>query len=91
MNNKEFQIELAKRLSITQKECSNLMNRYIDEIVDNFANQERELPLFALGTLEVKEKNERLLVNPKTGIKMNIPKKLVLTFKPSSTLKSRYK
>ena len=41
--------------------------------------------------LEVKKKNERVSVNPTTGIRMLVPPKLVLTYKPSSLLKEKLK
>ena len=47
--------------------------------------------LSGFGVLEVKKKNERISVNPTTGIRMLVPPKLVLTYKPSSLLKEKLK
>ena len=43
------------------------------------------------GTFEVKKKLERITVNPATQQRMLIPPKLVLTYKPSITLKEKFK
>ena len=43
------------------------------------------------GTFEVKKKMERISVNPSTQQRMLIPPKLVLTYKPSITLKEKFK
>ena len=42
------------------------------------------------GTFEVKKKMERISVNPSTQQRMLIPPKLVLTYKPSITLKEKF-
>ena len=43
------------------------------------------------GTIEVKKKLERISVNPVTQQRMLIPPKLVLTYKPSITLREKFK
>lgn len=43
------------------------------------------------GSFEVKKKTERIAVNPNTKKRMLIPPKLILTFKPCSLLKDKYK
>jgi len=43
------------------------------------------------GTFEVKKKLERISVNPVTQQRLLIPPKLVLTYKPSVSLKEKFK
>ena len=43
------------------------------------------------GTFEVKKKAERISVNPTTKQRMLVPPKLVLTYKPSTLLKDKFK
>lgn len=43
------------------------------------------------GTFEPRKRNERVMVNPKTGKRMLIPPKIVLGFKVSNVLKSKLK
>jgi DNA-binding protein HU-beta/integration host factor subunit alpha len=47
------------------------------------------IPTF--GTFEVKKKLERVMVNPSTGLRMLVPPKLVLNFKPNISWKERIK
>lgn len=50
-------------------------------------NNSFQVPSF--GTFEVKKRLERILVNPNNGKKMLVPPKLILGFKPVTTLKER--
>ena len=84
MNNKEFLSEIATRLSISQKDCSNLMESLIGSVVTEFESG-NSVSLQGFGTFEVRKKEQRLSVNPKTKQKMMIPPKLVLSFKSSNT------
>ena len=51
----------------------------------------KTIALQGFGTFEVKKKLERISVNPATQQRMLIPPKLVLTYKPSITLKEKFK
>ena len=90
MNNKEFQTELAQRLSFSQKRSAELMKAYVDTLVQQLADAD-ELPFFSMGTFEVKQKEQRVIVNPSTKKRMLVPPKLVLNFKPSAGLKNKCK
>ncbi len=45
------------------------------------------VPVVGFGTFEVKKRMERVMVNPSTGLRMLVPPKLVLNFKPAATIK----
>ena len=90
MNNKEFQTELAQRLSFSQKRSAELMKGYVDTLVQQLVDTD-ELPFFSMGTFEVKQKEQRIIVNPLSKKRMLVPPKLVLNFKPSAKLKNKYK
>ena len=47
------------------------------------------LSLSGFGVLEVRKKNERVSVNPSTGVRMLVPPKLAISYKPSPLLKER--
>lgn len=51
----------------------------------------KTIALQGFGTFEVKKKQERISVNPATQQRMLIPPKLVLNYKPSITLKEKFK
>lgn len=90
MNNKEFQIELAKRLGVSQKRSAELVKGYVDTLVQQLSDSD-ELPFLSMGTFEVKQKEQRVIVNPSSKKRMLVPPKLVLNFKPSAGLKNKYK
>lgn len=45
----------------------------------------------SFGTFEVKKKAERITINPVTKLRMLVPPKLVLSYRPSSALKDKFK
>ena len=83
MNNKELQSELSRRLGLSQKEVAGMMKEFVDEYTERFGEGSDELPFLSLGTLEVRNKEQRVVVNPVTKKRMLVPPKLVLAFRPS--------
>lgn len=61
-----------------------VMEQLLTEVEEN---ESFMVPSF--GTFEVKKRLERILVNPNNGKKMLVPPKLILGFKPVTTLKER--
>lgn len=90
MSNKEFTAELSRRLGLTMKDTSEM----VAFLVSNMAQELQEGNVVAIqsfGTFEVKKKAERITVNPTTKLRMLVPPKLVLNFKPSTALKDKFK
>ena len=50
-----------------------------------------QVAIQGFGVFEVKKKMERISVNPVTRQRMLVPPKLVLTYKPSTQLKEKFK
>ena len=90
MNNKEFIAELAQRSGYTQADTQKLVNTVIDSMGDAFEGGEN-VALAGFGSFEVKKRMERVVVNPVTGLKMLVPPKLVLGFKPVAAIKEKLK
>lgn len=90
MNNKEFINKLAERLDISSKEAQKLTNTFIAELADRL-DDGNVLSIQGFGSFEVKKKLERIVVNPATKQRMLVPPKLALAFKPSTTLKEKFK
>ena len=87
MNNKEFTSELADRLGYTIKDTSELiLSDMTQELEDGNA-----IAIQGFGSFEVKKKAERISINPSTKQRMLVPPKLVLTYRPSNTLKDKFK
>lgn len=90
LNNKEFTSELSRRLGYTLKDTSDL----IASLLSNMTRQLEEgnaVSIQTFGTFEVKKKAERISVNPNTKQRMLVPPKLVLTYKPCTLLKEKFK
>lgn len=90
MNNKEFVTELSRRMGYKSNQTQKLMLNVVNAMGDGFMEGDSlQVPNF--GTFEVKKKLERVMVNPTTGLRMLVPPKLVLAFKPHSVLKEKVK
>ena len=90
MNNKEFTSELSRRLGYTVKDTSSLISSLLEEI-GNQLSEGNSISAQGFGTLEVKKKLERITINPISKVRMLIPPKLVLTFKPSFGLREKFR
>ena len=90
MNNKEFITKLAKKCSISVAEASTNVDALVGLMTDCLKEND-QLNVSGFGILEVKMRNERLSVNPKTGQRFLVPPKIVPAFKPSNKLKDKFK
>ena len=90
MNNKEFISELSRRLGYTNKDTTRMVASLLSVMTQELQDG-KTVALQGFGTFEVKKKLERVSVNPATQQRMLIPPKLVLTYKPSITLKEKFK
>ena len=90
MNNKQFLTELSGKCGMPAEQAAKQTQALI-EVMENLWQDGDSVSLSGFGVLEVKKKNERVSVNPTTGVRMLVPPKLVLTYKPSSILKEKLK
>ena len=90
MNNKEFIADLANRTKLGSKEVTSLVDATVSAIISEL-KEENTITVPGFGSLEVKKKLERVLVNPTTKQRMLIPPKMVVNFKPNTSLKSKVK
>lgn len=90
MNNKEFISELSKRTNYNSKDTTMFVSTILDEMIQELQTG-KTVVIQSFGTFEVKKKLERISVNPTTQQRMLIPPKLVLTYKPSVSLKEKFK
>ena len=90
MTNKDFIAELAQRTGYSSDDTQKMVNSIVEKMGDHFQEDDAVLiPTF--GTFEVKQKLDRIMVNPSTGQRMLVPPKLVLNFKPNVSWKERVK
>ena len=90
MNNKEFISDLASRTKYNSKEVSALVGATVSAIISELS-EENAVAISGFGTFEVKKKLERVLVNPTTKLRMLVPPKMVVNFKPNTSLKVKVK
>ncbi len=90
MNNKEFTSELSRRLGYTLKDTSELMSSLLSGMTQQLEDG-NVIAIQGFGTFEVKKKAERISVSPTSKQRMLVPPKLVLTYRPSTLLKEKFK
>ncbi len=90
MNNKEFISELSKRMGYSNKEATQFVSSVLN-VMSQELQDGKSVVIQGFGSFDVKKKLERISVNPVTRQRMLIPPKLVLSYKPSVTLKEKFK
>ena len=90
MNNKEFTSELAERLGYSIKDTAELIGSLLSDMVQEL-EEGNVIAVQGFGSFEVKKKAERISINPASKQRMLVPPKLVLSYKPSNTLKDKFK
>ena len=90
MNNKEFISELSQQVGRSIKETNELTAGLL-EVMSKQWQESNTITIPGFGAFEVKKKTERISVNPTTKVRMLVPPKLVLSYKPSSALKDKFK
>ena len=73
---------IANATGLTKVETEAVVNGFITTIIDSL-KEGKGIEIRGFGTFKVREKKPRIARNPRTGEKVNIPKKFVPVFKPS--------
>jgi len=79
---------LYKEIGLSRTESATLVESVINEIIDALIRGE-SVKLAGFGTFTLRDKNERVGRNPKTGEEVPITPRRVLTFKPSQVMRER--
>lgn len=79
---------VQKKIGLTRAESAELVDQVISEISEAFVRGE-DVKLSGFATFSIRNKNERIGRNPKTGEEKMITPRRVLTFKASNVLKSK--
>lgn len=88
MNSKEFTQRMTNTTSFKKEMVENCTRQLVDIITAHLCDGD-SLSIQGFGTFEVRKKNERVSVHPKTQQRMLIPPKLTLNFKHSNTMKDK--
>jgi len=79
---------LFNEIGLNKIEARELVNSCFQELVASLADGE-QVKLSGFGNFVLRDKNERPGRNPKTGEKVLIPARRVVTFKPGNKLRAR--
>lgn len=77
-----------QKVGLSRSESAALVESFLDEI-SNCLEQGETVKLSSFGSFVVRQKNQRIGRNPKTGEEVPIPPRKVLVFKPSNVLKDK--
>ena len=90
MLTKEFIGLIAETSGLKKKQVEELLVAN-NAIIREMLTSGRAVQLRGIGTLETKQKNERIIVHPRTGERRVVPSKQQVTFRPVATLKDELK
>ncbi|MET3590423.1 integration host factor subunit alpha [Bartonella silvatica] len=79
---------VCRKVGLSHTESANLVELVLDEICNSLVRGE-SVKLSSFATFQVRNKNERVGRNPKTGVEAPIPSRRVVTFKAANILKQR--
>jgi nucleoid DNA-binding protein len=79
---------IADKMGLPQGQVGEVVQRVLDGITETLLNS-RRIELRNFGVFEVKKRKPRRARNPRTGEKVNVPAKLVVSFKPGREMEQR--
>jgi DNA-binding protein HU-beta/integration host factor subunit beta len=85
---KEMAKAIAEEMGLTQLQVQGVVRRVFDGITDTLVREGR-IELRNFGVFEVKERKPRKARNPRTGERVKVPAKRVVTFKPGREMGER--
>jgi nucleoid DNA-binding protein len=85
---KEIVKQISDRIGLTQLKTKEIVQQTFDAIVDTLLEVGR-IELRNFGVFEVKQRKARKARNPRTGDKVDVPPKNVVTFKPGKEMEER--
>lgn len=88
MTKKEIVKTISDEIGLTQLKTKEIVQKTFDAIVDTLV-EEKRIELRNFGVFEVKRRAARKARNPRTGEKVFVPEKFVVTFKPGKEMEER--
>ncbi|HEY0984681.1 MULTISPECIES: HU family DNA-binding protein [unclassified Schlesneria] len=88
MTKKEIVKEISEALGMTQLKTKEIVQKTFDAIVKTLVADGR-IELRNFGVFEVKKRAARKARNPRTGDKVFVPEKFVVTFKPGKEMEEK--
>jgi nucleoid DNA-binding protein len=88
MTKKDMAQAIAEEMGLTQTQAKEIVQRVLDGITETLLHDGR-IELRNFGVFEVRKRKPRRARNPRTGAQMDVPPKLVVTFKPGRAMEER--
>jgi len=85
---KEIVRTISEEIGLTQLKTKEIVQKTFDAIVETLVEDGR-IELRNFGVFEVKRRAPRKARNPRTGDKVFVPEKFVVTFKPGKEMEQR--
>src|SRR5271163_4101551 len=85
---KEIVKSISEEIGLTQLKTKEIVQKTFDAIIETLVD-ERRIELRNFGVFEVKKRAARKARNPRTGDKVFVPEKYVVTFKPGKEMEER--
>src|SRR5256714_1275599 len=85
---KEIVKQISDKIGLTQLKTKEIVQLTFDAIVDTLIEDTR-IELRNFGVFQVKRRKARKARNPRTGAKVDVPPKNVVTFKPGKEMEER--
>lgn len=90
MTKKEIVKKISDDIGLTQLKTKDIVQRTLDAIIQTLVTEGR-IELRNFGVFEVKQRAPRKARNPRTGAKVFVPSKNVVTFKPGKEMEELIK
>ena len=88
MTKKEIVKAISEEIGLTQLKTKEIVQKTFDAIVDTLV-QEKRIELRNFGVFEVKRRAARKARNPRTGERVDVAEKFVVTFKPGKEMEEK--
>ena len=90
MTKKEIVKTISEEIGMTQLKTKEIVQKTFNAIVDALVeNEDHRIELRNFGVFEVKERAARKARNPRTGQRVDVPRKFVITFKPGKEMEEK--
>ena len=88
MTKKEIVKTISEEIGMTQLKTKEIVQKTFDAIVETLVDEGR-IELRNFGVFEVKKRAARKARNPRTGQRVDVPEKYVVTFKPGKEMEEK--
>ena len=88
MTKKEIVKTISEEIGMTQLKTKEIVQKTFDAIVETLVEEGR-IELRNFGVFEVKKRAARKARNPRTGQRVDVPQKFVVTFKPGKEMEEK--